>query len=127
MILAKRSWIVSKKPGCFSGALTPLILCAGILFSACGENAGRNSKTQSGAEIPPAAGTQPIPSDGVRRVTIPELRDALEKGEAVLVDVRGGVDYKLGHIKGAWSVPLGLIAEQAKDLPRDKLIVTYCA
>jgi rhodanese-related sulfurtransferase len=67
------------------------------------------------------------PSDGVRRVTVAELNEALGKGEAVAVDVRGSVDYDLGHIKGARSVPLGLIAEQADELPRDKLLVTYCA
>ena len=67
------------------------------------------------------------PSDGVRRVTVSELSEAMEKGEAVAVDVRGGVEYDLGHIKGARSIPLGLVAERAKELPRDKLIVTYCA
>jgi rhodanese-related sulfurtransferase len=51
----------------------------------------------------------------------------LEKGEAVVIDVRGSVEYQLGHIKGSRSVPLGLIAQQSKDLPRDKLLVTYCA
>ena len=90
-----------------------LILCAASLFiAACARGRG------------PAASA---PSDGVRRVTVSELSEALEKGEAVAVDVRGGVEYDLGHIKGARSVPLGLVAERAKELPRDKLLVTYCA
>jgi rhodanese-related sulfurtransferase len=75
----------------------------------------------------PPAPTQTMPNDEVRRVTIPELQAALEKGEAVVVDVRGSVEFKLGHIKGARNVPLGLIPQQIKDLPRDRLIVTYCA
>ncbi|MBA2646139.1 MAG: hypothetical protein H0U81_04995 [Pyrinomonadaceae bacterium] len=49
------------------------------------------------------------------------------KNQAVVIDVRGGVEYNLGHIEGALSMPLGLVAERAGELPRDKLIVTYCA
>ena len=126
MVLAKRSGIISKKRGRFSLPLVSLILSTGILLPACGEKPIDSSQSRSG-EIPPPAATQPMPSDGVRRVTIPELRDALEKGEAIVVDVRGEVDYKLGHIQGARSLPLGLIAEHANELTRDKLIVTYCA
>lgn len=91
-----------------------LILCAASLFvAACARGGGSPSAS--------------APSDGVRRVTVSELSEALEKGEAVAVDVRGGVDFDLGHIRGALSVPLGLVAARAKELPRDKLIVAYCA
>jgi hypothetical protein len=76
------------------------------------------------AQGPTAAAS---PADGVRRVTVAELNEAMERGEAIAVDVRGSVDYDLGHIKGARSVPLGLIAERATELPRDRLIVAYCA
>jgi rhodanese-related sulfurtransferase len=76
--------------------------------------------------VSPAAQEAP-PSDGVRRVTVDELRTALEKREAIIVDVRGEVEYDLGHIKGALLMPLGLISTRASELPRDKLIVTYCA
>ena len=67
------------------------------------------------------------PSDGVRRVSIAELQSLLEKNEAVVVDVRDEVQYKLGHIRGARSIPLGLVGARAGELPRDKLIVAYCA
>jgi rhodanese-related sulfurtransferase len=60
-------------------------------------------------------------------VSVSELKTALEKNEAVVVDVRGEVEYDLGHIRGSRSIPLGLIASRAGELPRDKLIVTYCA
>jgi Rhodanese-like domain len=104
-----------------------LIVFLGTPFlTACDPKSG-NSTQQSGRAQSTPAVTQAAPSDGVRRVTVQELRDALEKGEAVVVDVRGPVEYDLGHIKGALSVPLGLIAEKLSGLPRDKLIVTYCA
>ena len=101
-------------------SLTAMLLFS---FAACHPKSASDARTSERAVGPAAA----APSDGVRRVTVSELNEALEKGEAVAVDVRGSVDYDLGHIKGARSVPLGLVAERAKELPRDKLIVTYCA
>ena len=47
--------------------------------------------------------------------------------EAVAIDVRGSVPYDLGHIDGAVSMPLGLIAQRFDELPQDKLIVAYCS
>ena len=63
----------------------------------------------------------------VRRVSPQELHDALAQMRAIAVDVRGASSYQLGHIKGAASVPLDEIDERAGALPRDRLIVTYCA
>lgn len=70
---------------------------------------------------------QATPEDGVRRVTVEELRAALEKGTAIVVDVRGEDQYKAGHIKGALWIPGDKIAGRTKELPKDKLIVTYCS
>ena len=97
------------------------LIAAMLSLAACGARKGSVNPSASNAS------TQAEASDGIRRISVEELQAALERGEAVLVDVRGGVEYDLGHIKGARSVPLGLIAEQAGQLPRDKLIVTYCA
>ena len=108
-------------------ALAMIFVLAGFSLSACNTKSGniqtseRASNSQQQPEAVPA-----LPTDGVRRITVSELKDALEKGEAIVVDVRGSVEYKLGRIKGSRSVPLGLIAQQSRDLPRDKLIVTYC-
>jgi hypothetical protein len=73
------------------------------------------------------AQTQPTPADGVRRITVEELRLALEKGTAIVVDVRGEDSYKAGHIKGALWIPSNEIAGRTKELPKNKLIVTYCS
>ena len=98
-----------------------------LLAQACGSKSGGNTSSSREAQPSPTASAETTPSDGVRRVTLAELQQAMAKGEAVAVDVRGTVAYKLGHIKGARSIPLGLVAERIKELPRDKLIVTYCA
>jgi 3-mercaptopyruvate sulfurtransferase SseA len=113
--------------------LSVLLTSALLLFAvwaqtACNKRDGSESRAGASTQAPQTAATQATPpQDGVRRISISELQDALEKGEVVVVDVRGSVEYKLGHIKGSLSIPLGLIAQQIKDLPTDKLIVTYCA
>jgi 3-mercaptopyruvate sulfurtransferase SseA len=107
--------------------LSALLICTFIAHAAC----DRKSEQSAGRSSPPSAGPSASPAtaapDGVRRVTIEELRAAQARGEAVIVDVRGPVEYKLGHIAGAISMPLGAVAARGGELPRDKLIVTYCA
>ena len=110
-------------------ALTTLLILSALLSpSSCNtrRESNENARARSTARASPAA-QEATPSDGVRRVTVDELRTALEKREAIIVDVRGEVEYSLGHIQGALLMPLGLIATRASELPRDKLIVTYCA
>ena len=67
------------------------------------------------------------PADGVRRVTTVELQDLINKGQAFVVDVRNQASYDAGHIKGARLIPNTEILSHAKELPRDKTIVTYCS
>ena len=73
------------------------------------------------------AGARRQGDDGVRRVTAAEARVAVEKGQAVIVDVRGEDSFKAGHIKGALSIPVGNIGSRAGELPRGKMIITYCS
>jgi predicted small lipoprotein YifL len=108
-------------------SLAIILLFAIFSLTACGKKSDGNSQPAGRAQSSPQAGAEAPPSDGVRRVTIAELQEAIGKGEAIAVDVRGTVEYNLGHIKGAISIPLGLINSRINELPRDKLIVTYCA
>lgn len=73
------------------------------------------------------AGGQAHSDDGVRRVTAAEAHTAVEKGQAVIVDVRGEDSFKAGHIKGALWIPVNDIASRAGELPRGKTIITYCS
>lgn len=111
----------------FCLSITAALILTLLSLAACNSRDGKNAQTDSRAAATPPVATPPLPNDDVRRITIPDLQVALVKGEAVIIDVRGSVEYKLGHISGARSVPLGLIAQQIKDLPPDKLIVAYCA
>jgi rhodanese-related sulfurtransferase len=65
--------------------------------------------------------------DGVRRITPEEVRQVLKDGKAILVDVRNETAYRAGHIKGAILIPVDEIGGRVAELPKDKLIVTYCA
>ncbi|MFL6259900.1 MAG: rhodanese-like domain-containing protein [Thermoanaerobaculia bacterium] len=71
---------------------------------------------------PPAAAIQ----ETARRLPASEARQALAKGEAVLVDVRNKEAYEASHAQGAISIPLSDIGSRAGELPKNKLVIAYC-
>ena len=73
------------------------------------------------------AGRAQESADGVRRITPAEARAAVEKGQAVIIDVRGEDSFKAGHVKGALWIPVGDISSRSGELPRGKMIITYCS
>jgi 3-mercaptopyruvate sulfurtransferase SseA len=87
-----------------------------------GSGGGSAKKPEEKAPAPPA---QTVPEDGVPRVTAVEAHDAVEKGKAIIVDVRSESSYRMGHIQGALWMPD--VASRTKELPRDKMIVFYCS
>ena len=93
---------------------------------------GCNSAEQKKVASAAAPGTaQPAPptvvADGVRRVTPTELRDMLAKNEAVVIDVRNAEAYNAAHVQGAKLIPEAEVANRSGELPKNKLIVTYCS
>ena len=93
-----------------------------LVLTAC--NSAEQSKSSALAQASPATKT---PADGVRRVTIVELKDLLAKDEAVVIDVRNAESYKASHIKGSKLIPEAEVVKRSDELPKDKLIVTYCS
>jgi 3-mercaptopyruvate sulfurtransferase SseA len=79
----------------------------------------------TGDPVPPPQ--SPDHGDGVQRIGPAEARAAIEKGKAVIVDVRALESYNVGHIKGALSIPVNAINARMGELPRNKLIITYCS
>lgn len=59
-------------------------------------------------------------------MSVTELHELMKKGDAIALDVRGSVPFKLGRIDGATWMPLGLIKQRFGELPQDKLVVAYC-
>src|SRR5437660_1045237 len=88
-----------------------------------------NSSEKSASNSPVAAlsPAATVPGDGVRRITAAELKALLDKGQAVVIDVRNEGSYNQGHIRGAKLIPATEILSRVSELPRDKTIVTYCS
>lgn len=107
-------------------SLISIFISALLLLTAC-QNQSQQQSRQSNSVANSSAAAEATPNDGVRRISVEELRAALGEDRAVILDVRGSVEYDLGHIKGARLLPLGEIARRASELPHEKLIVTYCA
>lgn len=100
-----------------------LVLALALVFSACGLI---HSKTKSETQQKPVAAATPYP-DGARRVTIDEMESLVKEGKAVVIDVRSQDAYDAGHIPGAKLIPAAEILNHLSELPKDKLIITYCS
>jgi predicted sulfurtransferase len=84
-------------------------------------------KTAKTSVTHPQTAAAPPQSDGARRVTVTELKDLLAKNEAVVIDVRNQASYDMGHIRGARLIPEAEVVNHVNELPKNKLIVTYCS
>lgn len=101
-----------------------LIVVAAVVFAACNTvDHIANSNPKPAA----APGSDTVYADGARRVTADELEKMLKNNEAIVVDVRNQASYDVGHIPGAKLIPAGEILNHLNELPRDKMIVTYCS
>jgi 3-mercaptopyruvate sulfurtransferase SseA len=99
------------------------ILGVGVL-TACNSAEWRNART---SPVAPPQTAPPPPADGARRVTVADLKDLLARNEAVVIDVRNQSSYDVGHIRGAKLIPEAEVVNRLDQLPKDKLIVTYCS
>jgi hydroxyacylglutathione hydrolase len=68
----------------------------------------------------------PTSADQAPRMEAAEVKRLVDKGEAVLVDVRGKEAFDSGHAEGALHIPVDQVGARLKDLPKDKLIAAYC-
>jgi 3-mercaptopyruvate sulfurtransferase SseA len=109
-----------------------LIIAAGCLLLTAAASSFAAAQPPPPVPQPPAsapavqqAPANPSP-ESARRIGPAEAREALAKGTAVLVDVRAKESYDAEHAQGAILIPLGDIPARAGELPKDKLIITYC-
>jgi 3-mercaptopyruvate sulfurtransferase SseA len=110
------------------GSLAAVVLLTAAMLAGCSKNnspAGVAGRGNTGNA--PLTARNNTPPDNVRRVTITELRDMLDQGKAIVIDVRGDETYKQEHIKGALDIPEAQLIARAGELPKDKLIVLYCS
>jgi rhodanese-related sulfurtransferase len=64
-------------------------------------------------------------SPGFKNVSVQELHSASEPNRIVL-DVREPHEYAAGHVAGSTLLPLGQVAAQAGQLPKDAPIYVIC-
>jgi rhodanese-related sulfurtransferase len=113
------------------------LVCAAavVLNAACkaGDQAGADraastspttTSTTTNAATPHPTST---PGDNVRRISVADAQKAVARNEAVIVDVRAKSQYDQSHIKGSLSIPKNELPTRLSELPKDKLIIFYCA
>jgi predicted sulfurtransferase len=100
-----------------------LFFLLALVTSAILISCNATSKSQNKTQLEPPT----TYADGARRITIPELEALMKNNEAVVIDVRNQAAYDLGHIPGSKLIPSGEILNHISELPRDKMIVTYCS
>ena len=94
---------------------------AAVVFAAC------NAVDHVANTKPVPQGPETVYADGAKRVTIEEMEAMLKDGTAIVIDVRNQAMYDQGHIPGSRLIPAGEILNHIGELPRDKMIVTYCS
>ena len=104
-----------------------IIVCVAAVLIGAACKASDDGGARIGAKTAAVPQTAATPGDGVRRVNVTEMQSLMAKGEAVLIDVRDEASYRSGHIKGSLSIPRPELPKRLGELPKDKLIVFYCA
>ena len=101
-----------------------LILAAMVLLGSCNAtDTAVNTNNQNNTPLGPPT----TYADGARRITTGELETLMKEDKVYLVDVRLEDAYNMGHIPGSHLIPAGDILKHVDQLPRDKMIVTYCS
>lgn len=100
-----------------------IMILGSLALIACNSTEKSASANHNAAVKPPTT----VQADGARRITPADVQSLLDKGQAVIIDVRNQAAYDQDHIKGAKLIPAGEIGERTNELPRNKTIVTYCS
>lgn len=113
-----------------------LITALGLLAVLFACNSQETSRSTSGpdratdkaatAPTPGSVNQTQNPADAARRITAQELHKLWEKDEVLIVDTRNEPSFKQGHIRGSILIPANEFASRADELPKSKMIVTYC-
>jgi 3-mercaptopyruvate sulfurtransferase SseA len=101
-----------------------MIFVAALILDSCN---GIDQPVKSNPASKTALGPETTYADGARRITTGELETLMKDGQAFVVDVRNQASYDQAHIPGSRLIPAGEIANHVDELPRDKMIVTYCS
>lgn len=62
----------------------------------------------------------------IEGISLSELKERMDKGEVLLLDVRPTEEYEKEHIPGAVSMPIEELEEKLASLPPNCNVVAYC-
>jgi hydroxyacylglutathione hydrolase len=62
----------------------------------------------------------------VPQFTAAEVKAKWEKGEVVILDVRGADEYKAAHIPGALNIHAGRVMKNLGRIPKEQPVVLHC-
>jgi len=79
-------------------------------------------KSSNGAEV----GHDHAAEMAVTRISITEAKTAVDRGDAVFLDVRQPDPHNTTRIRGAILMPEDEIPTRAGTLPKGKKVITYC-
>jgi rhodanese-related sulfurtransferase len=65
-------------------------------------------------------------ADPAHELTPTQVKEALENGDVVLIDVREPYEWEAGRIPGATHIELERLASRADSVPTDRPIVFQC-
>jgi rhodanese-related sulfurtransferase len=65
-------------------------------------------------------------ADPAHELTPTQVKEALDKGDVVLVDVREPYEWEAGRIPGARHIEIERLAARADEVPSDKPVVFQC-
>lgn len=62
----------------------------------------------------------------VPQITATEAKKLWEKGEALVLDVRGADEYRAGHVPGALNIHAGRIRQNLEQIPQSRPVILHC-
>ncbi|HKR12604.1 MAG TPA: rhodanese-like domain-containing protein [Pyrinomonadaceae bacterium] len=106
-----------------------LIVFVAVTFAACNAvDTGNRTANNPATPVPaPSAAAHQHQGESIPRVTTAELENLMKDGKVIVVDVRNKASWDIGHIRGSKLIPVTEIGGRTGELPRDKMIVTYCS
>jgi rhodanese-related sulfurtransferase len=60
-----------------------------------------------------------------KQVKVSEVRNIVENG-GYIIDVREPHEYALGHIKGAYNIPMSEFRQRLEEIPTDRPVYVHC-
>jgi rhodanese-related sulfurtransferase len=64
--------------------------------------------------------------EGYMGIKLDGLKQLMDSGDALVIDVREVAEYEEGHIPGAINIPLRTLAQNLDQIPANQPVVVYC-